>query len=100
MFMNKKTKEKVLVKLKDNTINLMKSDENIDCTKPLNQDYMLKVIGYFCDLEVSLAQEIEENGEKNVSRSYLEDVCSAVDDLNIDSADFDLQDLNDRLGLL
>ncbi|MFI3261252.1 MAG: hypothetical protein R3Y13_06040 [bacterium] len=96
MFMKKKAKEKI--KLKENTINLIKSDDHIDCTNPINLDKLLDILSYCCDLEVSLVQEIEENGEKYVSKSYLEEVCSAVDDLNINTDEIDLEYLNQKLG--
>ncbi len=91
--------EKKLIRLKIETINSIKNDKTINPIAPITAEKLEEIFDYFDKLEVSLVQEIEENNELNVSRTYLEEVCNAADDLNIESDDeFDIDYINKALG--
>lgn len=95
----KQEKTKKFKRLKMETIDLIKNDKIINPITPVTSEILGEIFDYFDKLEVSLAQEIEENNELNVSRSYLKEVCNAADDLNIESDDeFDIEFINKELG--
>jgi hypothetical protein len=63
---------------------------------PLDSDSLIDVLNFFDVLEASLAQDYD-SGDLS-SKDLLEDVCRAVDELNLeDDAEIDMNGLNERI---
>lgn len=71
--------------------------DKMDLKLPLTKEDIKTACDYFCDLEVFLANDLEE--KKPVDRAFLDDVCDAVDDyIGLDDFEYSLKKLNEMLS--
>lgn len=86
----------MLRKLSDSLFNLILDEKLIPhkINIPLNTESLYEIYSHFEEKEIFLAQNINDGIE--VDTSYLELICSAVDEL-LDPDDIDLVHLNEQL---
>ena len=87
-------------KLQEVTVKLITKEvlSELNIKERVCGDDIERLMAYFYDLEIYYANGEEQN-YYGIDSKALDDICSAVDDLNVQEGEVDLDDLNKRLGL-